>query len=81
MLRIGGDEFLVLARGVDEAEMTGILERMAEEGNAVFVNGVPVTFGYGICSQREGEYNFEDGLRLSDLKLLEQKDRIHGRKG
>ena len=81
VLRIGGDEFLVLARGVDEAEMTGILERMAEEGNAVFVNGVPVTFGYGICSQREGEYNFEDGLRLSDLKLLEQKDRIHGRKG
>lgn len=85
VFRIGGDEFLVLARGVDGEQVRLLLDRMAAEGaagsgpTAEFVNGIPVTFGYGLCTQREGEFNFDEGLRLSDLRMLEDKNRFHGR--
>ena len=79
VFRIGGDEFLILARGADAAQMTSILDRMTEEGASVLTNGIPVTFAYGICTQREGEFDFEAGLRLSDLEMLENKKRFHGR--
>ena len=79
VLRIGGDEFLILARGVDGDAMRARLEAMAEEGRGISVNGIPVTFAYGICTQREGEFSFDEGLRRSDLEMLEDKNRFHGR--
>ena len=79
VMRTGGDEFLVLARGVDARRMTDRLQAMAKEGAQTAVNGIPVTFEYGICTQQEGEYDFEEGLRLSDLQMLESKNRYHGR--
>ena len=79
VLRIGGDEFLVLARGIDGERVRAALEHMTAEGNALRVNDIPVTFAYGLCTQRQGEFNFDEGLRLSDLDLLEDKKRFHGR--
>ena len=55
------------------------LDRMAAEGREIRVHGIPVTFEAGICTQTAADFSFEDGLRLSDLEMLENKDRYHGR--
>ena len=77
IFRTGGDEFLVLARQVDSEEVRGQLEKMAEEGSGMKINGIPVTFAYGLCTQRDGEFNFDEGLRVSDLEMLENKHQFH----
>ncbi len=79
VFRTGGDEFLILARGVNGDEMTAAMERLAEEAAAVSVCGMPITFGYGMCTQAPGAFDFEEGLHRSDLQLLEKKDLFHGR--
>ena len=79
LFRTGGDEFLILARGVDSEQVRASLEQMTTEGACEYVNGIPVTFAYGLCTQREGEFNFDEGLRISDLAMLEDKNRFHGR--
>lgn len=79
VVRTGGDEFLVLARGVDGDRVRERLEQLTREACEVRVDGTPVTFGYGLCEQRAGEFDFEDGLRRSDMALLEAKNRFHGR--
>ncbi|MBQ9040229.1 MAG: diguanylate cyclase [Clostridia bacterium] len=81
VVRTGGDEFLVLARGVDGEQVRQKLEQLTLDASAVEVNGIPVTFEYGLCEQQKGHFNFDDGLRFSDLKLLESKNRFHGRTG
>jgi len=79
VMRIGGDEFLVLARGADSAEVGRAMEAMTAEAAGVRVSDIPVTFAYGMCTQRAEAFDFEAGLRESDLRLLENKDRFHGR--
>ena len=81
LVRTGGDEFLVLARGVDGDRVRDTLEQLDREAATVQVNGVPVSFGYGMCVQQKGAFDFEAGLRDSDLRLLENKNRFHGRAG
>jgi len=81
VVRTGGDEFLVLARGVGGEQVRQKLEQLTLDASTVEVNGMPVTFEYGLCEQQKGQFNFDDGLRFSDLKLLESKNRFHGRTG
>ena len=81
VVRTGGDEFLVLARGVDGEQVRQKLAQLTLDASAVEVNGIPVTFEYGLCEQQKDHFNFDDGLRFSDLKLLESKNRFHGRTG
>lgn len=79
VFRIGGDEFLILAARMDRDAMQAALDRMAAEGREIRVHGIPVTFEAGVCTQTAADFSFEDGLRLSDLEMLENKDRYHGR--
>ena len=79
LLRIGGDEFLILSRGVEGDAMRDRLDAMAAEGEKLRVDGLPVTFACGLCIQRSDEFDFEEGLRLSDLRMLEAKSRFHSR--
>lgn len=79
VFRTGGDEFLVLARGVDSDQVRAALQRMTEEGASEYVSGVPVTFAYGLCTQNVHTFDFDQGLRVSDLAMLEDKNRFHGR--
>lgn len=79
VVRTGGDEFLVLARGVDGERVRQKLEQLTKEASAEQVNGIPVTFEFGMCVQQKGQFDFDDGLRVSDLRLLESKNRFHGR--
>ena len=79
VFRTGGDEFLILAQGVDSEQMVGAMERLAAEAATVFVRGLPITFGYGMCTQPPGAFDFEAGLHQSDLQLVEKKNLFHGR--
>ena len=79
LLRIGGDEFLILGRGVDAETMRARLDHMTAEGQSIHVDGLPVTFAYGLWVQNHGEFNFEEGLRKSDLDMLKAKSLFHGR--
>jgi diguanylate cyclase (GGDEF)-like protein len=79
VFRTGGDEFLILGRGVDGEQMGAAMERLAAEAATVYVNDLPISFGYGMCTQAPGEFDFDDGLRMSDLQLLEKKNLFHGR--
>lgn len=79
VLRTGGDEFLILARGVDGGQMRAKLDEMDREAAGISVNDVPLTFAYGLCTQDAEAFDFDDGLRVSDLRMLENKNRFHGR--
>ena len=79
VFRTGGDEFLILARGIDSPRMVEAMERLADEAATVFVSGLPITFGYGMCTQRGDAFDFEAGLQQSDMQLLEKKNEFHGR--
>ena len=77
VLRTGGDEFLILARGIDGQQVIRALEEMTADGQTVFINNIPITFAYGVCTQQNGAYDFEEGLRISDLNMLENKTLYH----
>jgi len=79
VVRTGGDEFLVLARGVKGEQVQETLDCLTREASDAQVDGIPITFGYGMCAQQAGEFDFEEGLRVSDMKLLDSKNRYHGR--
>jgi len=81
ILRMGGDEFLVLCCGMDEETARRRMEQLRENASKLEIKGVPVSFGYGICTQTRDSFDFEEGLRVSDLEMLKEKDKFHGRKG
>ncbi|WP_304107082.1 GGDEF domain-containing protein [Mycolicibacterium bacteremicum] len=64
VFRIGGDEFLVILVGVDEAEAQRVVERIRKRWTA---SGGPVTFSAGIASG-EG-----DLVKLSDEQMYRDK--------
>ena len=78
VVRTGGDEFLVLARCVDGERVRERLAQLTREAT-VRINDIPVSFGYGLCEQQKDD--FDDGLRRSDMALLEARNRFHGRTG
>ena len=80
VIRMGGDEFLILCCGIDKEEARQQIEAVADEAAKISIGGTPISFGYGICTLPKDEFDFEEGLRLSDLELLEAKDIYHGRR-
>ena len=79
VLRVGGDEFLVLCCGITMEEAGARMEALRADAETHRIEGIPVTFGYGLCTQDREEYDFDEGLRLSDLMMLEDKKHFHGR--
>lgn len=78
ILRVGGDEFLILGCGVEREEAAERMEEVrAEARQIIIVEGIPVTFGYGLCTQSMEEFDFDEGLRLSDLEMLGDKNKVH----
>ncbi|MBQ1312519.1 MAG: diguanylate cyclase [Blautia sp.] len=80
IFRLGGDEYLVLCTGVAEEEAWEKAQKARTQASEVYVENVPITFCLGSCSMDQEHFNFDEGMRLSDLRMLEEKDIVHGRK-
>lgn len=80
VIRMGGDEYLVLCAGLDEQAIRKIMDTMVEDAAKCMIEELPLSFSYGICVMEKDEFDFEEGLRVSDMRMLEDKDRYHGRR-
>ena len=79
VIRMGGDEFLILCCGIDRKGARRKIEEVAAEAAQISIADTPISFCYGICTLSKEEFDFEEGLRLSDVELLKKKDEYHGR--
>ncbi len=73
VLRIGGDEFLLLLVGDAAAATEGIAQRLREAGRA----GVPVALSYG-WALREGGERLVETIRRADQRLISVRARERG---
>ena len=74
VIRTGGDEFVVLMPGADNAVMETIAERLRQKGT----QAAPVSFTLG-RAVREGREGLEDTVRRADHALIEERLRTRGR--
>ena len=50
-------------------------DRLRNTARNHFIENIPITFGYGVCTMEKEDFDFEEGLRIADLKMLEDKQR------
>jgi diguanylate cyclase (GGDEF)-like protein len=72
--RLGGEEFMVLLPGVDEAEAMAVAERLrhavADEG----IEGHPITMSFGVAASVLGErFDYQEVFARADAALLSAK--------
>ncbi len=79
VIRMGGDEYLVMTCGTDNDTAKEKIEQVSREAREILIGGIPMSFGYGICTRSQEGFDFEEALRESDLALLKAKDIYHGR--
>ena len=80
IIRNGGDEFLVLCSGMDKDTAYRMVEGLRAEARTRHIENVPVTFGTGFCTMDKENFDFEEGLRQSDLNMFADKANYHARK-
>lgn len=77
VIRIGGDEFLILGRECprEQAEeiVARIRERFAEESSET----LPLSAAFGIHTTEEGEFSFEKAYYLADQAMYRDKKGTH----
>lgn len=75
--RIGGDEFMILLPGIDEAGAEIVLENISRiiELNNQFYGEPNLSVSMGVATIRHPE-RIEDGVRQADLKMYQDK-RMH----
>ena len=79
IIRLGGDEFLIISHGSAPEEIERRIGQLQTLAHGKLVAGTPITFGYGIHVSPKENFDFEEGLRMSDLEMLKDKARFHGR--
>lgn len=72
-IREGGDEFLILCNGTEEAQAEAIIHRLLENAKVRFVKDVVLSIAYGAYTMQESEYDFEKGHSIADKKMYEMK--------
>ena len=81
VIRIGGDEYLILCRGVSSEEAMVFLDNAKEEGLSKLNHGVAVSFSAGIFTfDSEDEYDYDLGVKNADMNMLLDKENYHTRR-
>ncbi|MBQ9015241.1 MAG: diguanylate cyclase [Firmicutes bacterium] len=81
VIRTGGDEFLILLMGMDEEESHQHMQEISRKASGRQVEGHPVSFSYGICTMDENQFSLDQGVTLSDLKMLQAKSEYYRKNG
>ncbi len=73
LVRLGGDEFLLVLPGCGEEEAKRVMERMEKVLEVINRNRTPpISFSYGI-SEVNQERSFQEAVEEADLKMYEMK--------
>lgn len=73
VIRLGGDEFMVLCCGTTEAEIRERMHDLREMAKHHYIENIPISFSYGVHTMDRENFEFEEGFRNADLKMLEDK--------
>lgn len=77
VMRIGGDEFLILGRECPRSQAEQIVEqirsRFARESEA----DIPLSAAFGIHTTEEGTFSFEKAYYLADQAMYQNKKETH----
>lgn len=65
VVRVGGDEFVIVLRGANESHVTMVAQRM----QAAALRTAPVPFSLGWASRQQGE-NFKNTMHRADQNLM-----------
>ncbi len=72
--RLGGEEFLVLLPGVDDAEAAEVAERLRQAVGAEPIDGQAVTMSFGVAASPAGEpFRYDEVFERADAALLAAK--------
>ena len=81
VVRTGGDEYLILCRGVSKEEAFELLENAKADGLRKSNKGVPISFSAGVHTQNsEEEYNYDEGVNEADMNMILDKENYHTRR-
>ncbi len=71
--RLGGEEFLILLPGADEAAATTVARNLHEAVRAGAVGGVHVTMSFGVASSGGRHFDYDELFAKADAALYEAK--------
>lgn len=71
--RVGGDEFLVILPGLDEAAAVALIDHVRNQIAASAPGGIAVTVSAGVAAESGTELAYETLFALADARLYEAK--------
>lgn len=77
LIRLGGDEFLVLLPACPEEACRTFLDNVRESEREVRINGTPLSTSFGYAILREGE-TLSDAVERADRRMYADKRRSKG---
>ena len=79
IIRTGGDEFLIICCATDTSQAEIVMEKILNEAKEHHIEDYALSFAYGIDTQTKEDFDFDEGMRRSDMELIRAKALYHGR--
>ena len=73
VIRMGGDEFMVLCNGVSEEKAVDLMEHIRETLKKKSKEGLPLSLAMGSYTVENGNFSLQDVYREADRKMYENK--------
>lgn len=73
VMRIGGDEFLILGRECPREQAEEIVEKIRQRMQEESTEELPLSAAFGIHTTEEGEFSFEKAYYLADQAMYRDK--------
>ncbi len=73
MLRLGGDEFLIIIPECDEHECRSFIAQFRESESSIQIYGVPLSTSYGYSVMNSSADSLADAVKAADAYMYEEK--------
>lgn len=77
VVRLGGDEFLVMCLEMNEDEARRKVIDLREAAHKQEIVGIPITFSCGLSTMDAENFDFDECLSHSDLEMFAEKRNFH----